>query len=118
MVSDTPAIEEIQKAFCRARSITYVPAPEESKLGYALSTKNLRPINGLRHPVVGDTNGWYIWCGAEFSDAPDFFSPLHAEHVHEGQPGPTGILGLAPGYGFLLDGDYLDIWYDQSLLEV
>src|SRR5438445_9118230 len=116
-VSDS-AVEEVQKAFCRKRNAEYVPAPGESKLGFALSTRGLVPINGLRHPVAGETNGWYIWGGEEFSDDPDFFAPLHAKHVYGDHPELTNLLGLPPGYRFLLAGDYLDVWYDPSLLNV
>jgi len=117
LISETTR-EEIQRTFCRERNVEYVPAPHESKLGLALSTKGLLPINGLRHPVVGDTNGWYIWCGKQYSGAPDFFAPLHAKHVYEEQPELIKLLGLPPGYRFLLAGDYLDVWYDASLLDV
>jgi hypothetical protein len=76
------------------------------------------PLNGLRHPAVGESNGWYIWCGEDFSEAPGFFAPLHAKHVYEDHPELTKLLGLPPGYRFLLAGDYLDIWYDSSLLNI
>jgi len=28
------------------------------------------------------------------------------------------LLGLAPGWRFLLSGDYLDVWFDPALLTV
>jgi hypothetical protein len=37
------------------------------KVGLALATLALVPLNGLRHPAEGDTCGWYIWGGADFS---------------------------------------------------
>ncbi len=122
MVDDIPEaqsrLEEIQGGFCRARGIQYVATPGDSKLGFALSTEGLLPLNGLRHPAVGDTSGWYIWGGERFSDAPDFFSPVHAKHVFQGRPELIGLLGLPPGYRFLVAGDHLDIWCDPSLLDV
>ena len=114
---DTRAIQA-QKAFCVERGARYVPAPAESKLGYALKTKGKLPLNGLRHPAQGDTCGWYIWCGEEYSGARDFFEPLHVQHIYEEEPSLTRLLGLPPGYRFLLHGDYLDVWYDASLLDV
>ena len=87
-------------------------------MGFALSTKGKPPINGLRHPPHGDTNGWYVWCGEEFSQQRDFFQPLHARHVYEDLPEVTKLLGLPAGYRFLLAGNYLDVWYDPSLLDV
>jgi hypothetical protein len=113
-----PTAEELQKTFCQEQGADYVPAPDQSKLGFALSTKGQLPINGLRHPVAGDANGWYIWCGERFSDAPDFFSPLHARHLYEDQPELVRLLGLPPGYRFLIAEDHLDVWRDPSLLTV
>ncbi len=94
------------------------PAPG-STVGIALSTLGKQPINGLRHNAAGTSNGWYIWCGTEFSEAPDFFSPLHIEHMAEYVPQAIEYLDLPPGYRFLIDGsNYEDIWFDKSLLEV
>ena len=110
--------EELQQSFCRAHSAEFVPAPGESKLGYALSTEGSMPINGLRHPVMGETNGWYIWNGERFSTADDFFVPMHTGHVCGKYPEIVKLLGLPPEYRFLLAGDYLDVWFDSSLLEI
>jgi hypothetical protein len=67
--------------------------------------------------VIGATSGWYIWCGEQFSEAPDFFSPLHTRHIYEDIPEIVSLLGLPPGFRFLLAGEYLDVWYDATLLE-
>ncbi len=111
-------IERDQREFCSKHSASCAPAPPESKLGFALATKGRVPINGLRHPETLDTCGWYIWCGEDFSYAPDFFSTIHTKHVYEDYPELRRLLGLPPGYRFLLAGDYLDVWYDASLLSV
>jgi hypothetical protein len=51
------------------------------KVGISKNLKDLiQPINGLRHPIEGDTSGWHIWAGEHFSDDPDFFTALHIEH--------------------------------------
>ena len=92
-MSTSPAqIEEDQRAFSRHQSAAYVDSSPESKLGFALSTKGLTPVNGLRHPPQGDTNGWYLWCGEQYSDAPDFFQPLHTRHVHDEFPEVAKLL--------------------------
>jgi hypothetical protein len=111
-------IEEMQKEVCIKYATDYVAAIDNSKTGFATSTKGLIPINGLRHPVVGETSGWYIWCGETFSDATDFFVPVHTSHLYEEYPEIARLLGLPPGYRFLLAGDFLDVWYDASLLNV
>lgn len=111
-------VSKLQKTFCAEKSAQYVATPAQSKLGYALRTRGKLPVNGLRHPVKGSTSGWYIWCGKEYSEAPNFFDPLHAGHIYDEEPNLTKLLGLPPGYRFLLHGDYLDVWYDASLLNV
>jgi hypothetical protein len=111
-------IEIDQREFCREHGAAFVPAPVESKSGFALATKGLTPINGLRHQVGSETSGWYIWCGEEFSESPDFFAPVHTKHLFQDYPQLTKLLGLPPGYRFLLAGEYLDVWFDASLLQV
>jgi hypothetical protein len=50
-----------------------------------------------------DTSGWYIWAGEGGpSDDPDFFVPLHVEHLAEWCPHITKYLGLPPGWRFLV----------------
>ncbi len=111
-------VSELQKEFCAGHQAMYVPSLADSKLGFALRTKGKEPVNGLRHSPQGETSGWYIWCGQEYSQAPDFFAPIHARHIYEEVPQLTKLLGLPPGYRFLLAGDYLDVWYDENLLKV
>jgi hypothetical protein len=110
-------IEE-QKAICRKYQAEYVPSEGDAKSGFASSTKGMLPINGLRHPAQNGTSGWYIWCGETYSEAAEFFAPLHTYHIYEEYPEIGRLLGLPPGYRFLLAGDYLDVWYDESLLNV
>ena len=50
----------------------------------------------------GETSGWYVWAGEAFSDAPDFFQPMHIEHVISRCPEILPYLGLAPGWRFLI----------------
>jgi len=113
-----PSIASAQTALCEQHDAAFVPSPPESKLGFALSTKGTFPINGLRHPVVGETNGWYIWCGQDFRDDVEFFAPLHAGHVYEEYPEIAKFLGLPPGYRFLFAPGCTDVWFDESLLKV
>ena len=98
--------------------MAYVPSSPESKLGFALSSKGKLPVNGLRHPVVDETNGWYIWSGEAFSNDVEFFKPLHASHFYEDYPEVAKYLGLPPGFRFLFSPSGVDIWFDQSLLKI
>lgn len=110
--------EELQRNVCREIGCEFVATPPLSKVGFAFETLGMVPINGLRHLPVGDTSGWYIWCGEEFSSADSFFSPLHSSHLIQKCPEVMKFLGLPPGYRFLLAGDYIDVWFDATLLEI
>jgi hypothetical protein len=83
---------------CLAHGCDCLPISNQSKVGVALSTIGQNPINGLRHPVTAGTTGWYIWCGEEFWDAPDFFLALCVEHLLESLPTvmPGGSFSLMP----------------------
>ncbi|HYO74687.1 MAG TPA: hypothetical protein VEU33_52310 [Archangium sp.] len=88
------------------------------KVGISLNVRSgLMPINGLRHPIQGDTTGWYIWAGGESSTAPDFFQPVHVAHLTEWCPLALKFLGLPPGWRFLVADGYEDVWADPSLLD-
>lgn len=75
-------------------------------------------INGLRHPSKDEVSGWYLWLGEEWSDADDFFDPLHIYHLDDVLPVVLPYLALPPGGRFLIAGDYEDVWFDESLLVV
>ena len=106
----------LQKTYCIESGYECVPADFYSKVGFALQTMGREPINGLRHPPDGGTNGWYIWCGQSYSTEPDFFSPLHTIHLNEYCPQIMKFLGLPPGFRFMLAADWIDVWFDAKLL--
>jgi len=108
-----------QKEVCTKFGAVFVEAPSNLKVGISLNVKEgIYPINGMRHPIEGDTSGWYIWAGEQFSEDPDFFVPLHIEHLNEWCPQIIKYLGLAPGWRFLIAPGYEDVWQDTSLLQV
>jgi hypothetical protein len=114
-----PAVEELQKEVCRKYGADYLPSPCDLKVGIATNVREgIVPINGFRHPPQGDTTGWYIYAGEVLPDDPDFFKPLHVEHLDDWCPQVKKYLGLSPGWRFLIAGDYTDVWFDESLLEV
>jgi hypothetical protein len=108
-------IETEQWKLCQIYKTHFVPSERESKVRIALATLQLTPLNGLRHVPEKGTNGWYIWGGKELSSRKDFFDSLHAEHLVQRCPQVLKLLGLPPGYSFLLAGDYTDIWFDSNL---
>jgi hypothetical protein len=89
----------------------------EARIGIALSTLGLGPINGMRVAPAGEECGWYIWCGVAWSDDPNFFSTLCVEHLCRRLPEAVEYLDLPPGYRFLIDGEnFEDVWFDHALL--
>jgi hypothetical protein len=109
--------EQIQREVCKKYKASFYPSQENLKIGIAKNVKKgILPINGLRHFPEGDTTGWYIWAGEELSNDPNFFVPLHVEHIKNWCPDIIKFLALPPGYRFLTDGKYEDVWFDESLL--
>jgi hypothetical protein len=106
-------IEE-QKNICAQYDSNFVESPAHLKVGISLNVREgVMPLNGVRYEPEGDTSGWYIWAGEEFSEDPDFFVPLHIEHLNDWSPLVLKYLGLAPGTKFLLaDDGYVDVWKD------
>ena len=109
-----------QKAICEKFNLPFVGAPSFLKMGITRNVKDgIQPVNGLRHPPEGDTSGWYVWAGEDFSEDPDFFVLIHIEHLPEWCPDIVKYLGLPPGSRFLMTADgYEDVWEDKSLLEI
>lgn len=108
-----------QDRICREYGAELTPSPPDMKVGIARNVlERLLPINGLRHPPVGDTTGWYIWAGEELSSDDDFFVPLHVSHLEEWCPEAIPFLGLPPGWRFLAAPGYEDVWFDPDLLNV
>jgi hypothetical protein len=102
----------------RVGSEQRAPLPSE-KVGIAPNVREgTMPLNGLRHPIVGDTSGWYFWSGEVFPEGDDAFVPLHIEHLSEWCPIAIPYLALAPGWRFLVAPGYEDVWFDESLLSV
>lgn len=107
---------DTQRRICATYRVPFWPSPGDMKVGIARSVRSGDlPVHGLRHAPEGDTTGWYIWTG-EMSDDPDFFVPLHIDHLVDWCPGVIPYLGLAPGWRFLLGHGHADVWNDPTLL--
>jgi hypothetical protein len=106
-----------QKIVCAKYGAPCIPCDQNLKVGISrdFDGENF-PINGLRHPVVADTTGWYLWSGEQFSEDPDFFDPLHTFHLNDLCPKIVKYLGLAPGWRFLFSPAQEDVWFDEKLL--
>ncbi|MEI5681373.1 MULTISPECIES: immunity protein Imm33 domain-containing protein [unclassified Mesorhizobium] len=110
-------LELLQRVLCVRFEAQFYGCDLRLKLGVSRAVRErLRPLNGLRMPPENGTSGWYIWAGEAFSDADDFFVPLHGEHLDEWAPAVLPYLALPPGWRFLIDGSYEDVWHDEQLL--
>ena len=106
-----------QLDICKSHGSAFTPPTGDEKLGIALSSLHLRPLNALRHRPENGTCGWYIWGGDVLSQDPHFFEPLHVQHLASHAPELVPFLALAPGWRVLLAPELCDIWHDPSLLE-
>ena len=112
------AIKAMQQRVCKTHGAVYFPSPASLKVGISETVRSgALPLEGLRHPPEGDSSGWCIWAGA-FSEADDFFKPLHISHIETWTPLALKFLGLPPGWRFLVAPDYEDVWYDETLWDV
>jgi hypothetical protein len=106
-----------QQELCKSLHVAHILTEPYQIIGLA-DDLTLIPLNGLRHPIKGDTAGWYIWTG-EYNEADDFFKPVHAYHLLSTKPEIIKYLGLPVGYRFLIDNEgYEDVWFDETLLNV
>ena len=105
-----PDLIEKQKLICKRFSSTFMECEKDSKVGIALQTIGRLPLNALRIKPEGHTWGWYIWAD-EYSDAPDFFQPLHNDHLTDYVSNLLPYLGLESGWRVLLANEYEDAWY-------
>lgn len=106
-----------QEETCKKYGVKFIPSTPGWKIGVSKNIDSGQmPINGLRHRLESGTMGWYIWAG-DYSDNPNFFEPMHVEHLYEKFPQVSKYLGLPPGWRFQIDDKgYEDVWEDKSLL--
>lgn len=110
-----------QQAICQKYGSEFISCSKKALSGISANiTSGKMPLNGLRHPMTESSTGWYIWAGDEMSQESDFFQPQHINHIISVVPEIEKYLCLAPGWRFLIDPtqDYVDVWYDESLLDV
>jgi hypothetical protein len=98
-----------QQEICKKYNLPET-APEDM-VAVALSSIGKMPISGTRIKLSPDENvSWFIHCG-DYSDADDFYQPMHTEHVGEILPLVVKYLRLPPGTRFAVDADgFEDVW--------
>ena len=113
------SIRQSQKQICAGLELNTCEAFDGDKVGASQSAlEGMMPLNGLRHPPTSGVSGWYLWGGLELSDAADFFEPIHLAHLETRCELSLKFLMLPPGWRFLTDGTYEDVWFDPALLEI
>jgi hypothetical protein len=106
----------IRKTVCERFSLCPQTPHLDSVIGLAIASVGKGEINGLRHPIQGNSNGWYIWYG-EYSNSDDFFSPVCIKHLNKYfNKDINEYLDLPIGFRFLIANNYEDVWYDEKLL--
>lgn len=77
---------------------------------------DLLPLNAMRHPARGQSNGWFIWRGEDPPEDDDFFVPAHVEHLADRVPELAPYLALPAGWRVLLAPGHEDVRYDAALV--
>ncbi|WP_241011464.1 hypothetical protein [Burkholderia sp. Ac-20392] len=111
MTDDPAGLRARQEAIC-ARYNLPVVEPEDM-VAVAMSTLGNAPVYGTRITLSeGQNVSWFFHCG-EYSDADDFYQPLHATHLSAFLPLVLPYLMLPAGARFIIDDTgYEDIWMD------
>jgi hypothetical protein len=105
-----------QIAMCNRHGALFEATADDAIVGASRSlSSGAMPLHGIRHLAEGGICGWYLWAG-DYSEADDFFEPVHVSHLAGICPDVLPYLGLAPGWRFLLAPNSVDVWYDVKLL--
>lgn len=119
MASPSPRPTRAQQRICNRHGVDPQPPDPSDRAGVATNVEgDLYPVNGLRHPPEHGTSGWYLWAGEQWSDDPDFFQPLHHQHIADVRAEVIPYLALPPGWRFLIAPGQVDVWYDADLLDM
>jgi hypothetical protein len=105
---------QTQRQVCDQYGASFNLPHASARVGIALQSLHLQPLNGMRIAQLGDISGWYLW-GGEYSDDADFFQPLCVEHLHARCPLAWRFLALPSGWRFLTDGEHTEVWFDEAL---
>jgi hypothetical protein len=89
----------VNAAFASCRGASGSPWREAIKLAWPsrLSEADQRSETPVTDEERAAT-GWYIWCGEQLSDAPDFFKPLCVDHLLDALPVVADFLALPQAF--------------------
>jgi len=103
---------------CQEHNVMPFPTQDHLRLGITPNVRDkIYPINGLRIMPENNTSGWYIWAGEKLSEDPDFFVPLHINHLENWCDEIIQFLLLPPCWRFLIAPNYEDVWFDEEVLK-
>lgn len=92
-----------QQQLCQRHQINYRECALDEVVALATHTLGQAPVYGMRYqPEQAGAVSWYFYCG-EYSDADDFFQPIHAHHLLEVLPQVMPYLGLDYAHYFIID---------------
>lgn len=104
-------------ALCQRYGVALDTPAKWSRVGIALATLELDPLNGVRLLAEGSICGWFFWGGARIPEDADFFQPLHTGHLGIHCPRVLSYVFLPPGWRFLLGANgHEDVWRDETLV--
>jgi len=104
-----------QQTLCEQYGVHPVACGNELRVGISRNVRDgALPIHGIRISPVGEESGWFIWRG-EYSDAADFFVPLHVGHLRDWCPAVRPFLLLPPKWRFQIAPGYEDAWLDPQI---
>ncbi|REH55315.1 hypothetical protein BCF44_101335 [Kutzneria buriramensis] len=111
-------LRRVQRKVCRRFGVVPAIPAAGTMIGIAPSRgRDLLPLNAVRYPPEGQSNGWYVWRGGEIpNDQDDFFVPSHVEHLGDHAPELIPYLALPPGWGVVLAKGHEDVWFDENLV--
>ena len=108
-------IHQRQEGICTKYGAEVVACPNELTIGISRNVRNgVLPVNGVRVTPSGNSSGWFIWAG-DWSNAPDFFVPLHVHHLRDWCPSTIPFLLLPPGWRFQVAPNHEDVWFDSDV---
>ena len=106
-----------QLEICRRYGVEPMLPNPDQRVGIAMSTIGVQPINGCRVRANSVLSGWFVFCGSEPSDEHDFYDSLCYEHIDRHLAAVVPYLCLPEGWNFQIsENGYEDIWFEPRLL--
>jgi hypothetical protein len=113
----------LQQPICEHFGVEYLPPDPDENCGVAgnvidgrYAQEGTYPLTAVRHRAEHGTSGWYVWAG-EYSDAADFFMPVHTFHLEFYCPDLVPFLALPPGWAVDITPEGATAGFNPALLD-